>query len=119
MKRIFAMVLAIAVLTGCTQFHRSSYVSVTPHNEDYQVAVDSSALTVSGYLSLKNAILGLVEDAVEDAAVEAAPPQAVMPTASARAAAAIATVLSFIGIISFFVFCWCQPPAAYQPPWLG
>ena len=60
-----------------------------------------------------------VEDAVEDAAVEAAPPQAVMPTASARAAAAIATVLSFIGIISFFVFCWCQPPAAYQPPWLG
>ena len=66
MKRIFAMVLAIAVLTGCTPFHRSSYVSVTPHDEDYQVAVDSSALTVSGYLSLKNAILGLVEDAVEE-----------------------------------------------------
>lgn len=71
MKRIFAMVLAIAVLTGCTPFHRSSYVSVTPHDEDYQVAVDSSALTVSGYLSLKNAILGLVEDAVEEGVIRA------------------------------------------------
>ena len=71
MKRIFAMVLAIAVLTGCTPFHRSSYVSVKPHDEDYQVAVDSSALTVSGYLSLKNAILGLVEDAVEEGVIRA------------------------------------------------
>ncbi len=71
MKRILAMVLAIALLTGCTPFHRSSYVSVTPHNEEYQVAVDSSALTVSGYLSLKNAILGLVEDAVEEGVIRA------------------------------------------------
>lgn len=69
MKRILAMVLAIALLTGCTSFH--SYVSVTPHNEEYQVAVDSSALTVSGYLSLKNAILGLVEDAVEEGVIRA------------------------------------------------
>ena len=71
MKRILAMVLAITLLAGCTPFHRSSYVSVTPHNEEYQVAVDSSALTVSGYLSLKNAILGLVEDAVEEGVIRA------------------------------------------------
>lgn len=69
MKRILTMILAIALLTGCTSFH--SYVSVTPHNEEYQVAVDSSALTVSGYLSLKNAILGLVEDAVEEGVIRA------------------------------------------------
>ena len=71
MKRILAMVLAVALLTGCTPFRHSSYVSVTPHNEDYQVAVDSSALTVSSYLSLKNAILGLVEDAVEEGVIRA------------------------------------------------
>ena len=40
MKRIFAMVLAIAVLTGCTPFHRSSYVSVTPSSYlDYLLRV--------------------------------------------------------------------------------
>ena len=71
MKRILAMLLAIALLSGCTPFRHSSYVSVTPHNEEYQVAVDSSALTVSGYLSLKNAILGLVEDAVEEGVIRA------------------------------------------------
>ncbi len=71
MKRILAVVLTIALLTGCTPFRDSSYVSVTPHNEEYQVAVDSSALTVSGYLSLKNAILGLVEDAVEEGVIRA------------------------------------------------
>ncbi len=71
MKRILAMVLATALLTGCTPFRNSSYVSVTPHNEEYQVAVDSSTLTVSGYLSLKNAILGLVEEAVEEGVIRA------------------------------------------------
>lgn len=42
-------------------------------------------------------------------------PQAVMPTASARAAAAIATVLSFIGIFSFFFFFLVSDPPGSIP----
>jgi hypothetical protein len=73
-----------------------------------EVASASEETTSEEAASEEAAAEDAVEDAVEDAAVEAEPPQAVMPTASARAAAAIATVLSFIGIISFFFFCWCQ-----------
>ena len=69
MKRIATMALVICMLAGCGAFGHNTYISVTPHDEEYQVAVDSSALTVSGYLSLKNAILGLVEDAVEEGVI--------------------------------------------------
>lgn len=71
MKRIATMALVICMLAGCGAFGHNTYISVTPHDEEYQVAVDSSALTVSGYLSLKNAILGLVEDAVEEGVIRA------------------------------------------------
>ncbi len=71
MKQLLTMVLVIGMLAGCSAFGSGTYVAVEPHNESYQVETDTSVLTVSGYLSLKNAILGLVEDAVEEGVIRA------------------------------------------------
>lgn len=70
-KRLLTMVLVMGMLAGCSAFGRGNYVAVEPHNESYQVETDTSVLTVNGYLSLKNAILGLVEDAVEEGVIRA------------------------------------------------
>ncbi len=61
MKRLFALMLALSLLSGCAFLGSRSYTAVTPHDEGYEIAIDSDALTVSNYLSLKNAILRLVE----------------------------------------------------------
>ncbi len=71
MKRIVALLLALGLLTGCAAFGSGDYAVVEPHDEEYQLEVDSSVMTVSSYLSLKNAILGLVEDAVEEGVIRA------------------------------------------------
>ena len=71
MKRIVALLLALGLLAGCSAFGSGDYAVVEPHDEEYQLEVDSSVMTVSSYLSLKNAILGLVEDAVEEGVIRA------------------------------------------------
>ena len=72
MKRIVVCILLIAaILSDCGLMRSSSYVVVTPHNEDYGVALDSDVLTVSSYLSLKNALINAVEDRRDDFVIRA------------------------------------------------
>jgi hypothetical protein len=63
--------LMLGLLCGCGIFGEKTYVSVAPHVEDYQTAVDSDAMTVSSYLSLKNAMIGFVTDGVEEGVLRA------------------------------------------------
>lgn len=70
--RIFALSLAlILLLSGCIRLSEHEYVVVEPHDEGYEVAVDSGKLSVDSYLSLKNALLNLVEDGVEEGVIQA------------------------------------------------
>lgn len=71
MKKVIPLVLVFALLAGCAFPGSHTYTAVTPHDEGYEVAVDSDAMTVSGYLGLKNAILRLVQDAVEEGVIRA------------------------------------------------
>jgi hypothetical protein len=64
-------VLLLAALTGCGFLRETSYVSITPHDEDYDIAADSNVLTVTSYLSLKNALLNMVEDGVTEGVIRA------------------------------------------------
>lgn len=70
MKKIPALLLVFALLTGCAAGGHT-YTVVQPHDEGYEVSVDSDTMTVSSYLSLKNAILRLVEEAVEEGVIRA------------------------------------------------
>ena len=49
----------------------STYVVVEPHHEDYVEQSDGHVLTANSYLSLKNAILSLVQDGVETGVIRA------------------------------------------------
>jgi len=72
MKRItICFFFLAAVLCGCGNLRDTSYVVVRPHNEDYGVAVDSNILTVSSYLSLKNALLNAVQDYASEIVIRA------------------------------------------------
>ena len=72
MKRItICFFFLAAVLCGCGSLRNTSYVVVRPHNEDYGVAVDSNILTVSSYLSLKNALLNAVQDYASEIVIRA------------------------------------------------
>ena len=66
---LLPLLLALLVLlTGCSRFLESQYVSVEPHTEPAAEA-DEDALTAENYLSLKNAILSLVENSVEEGVI--------------------------------------------------
>lgn len=70
--RIIALSFAlIFLLSGCIRLSEHEYVVVEPHDEGYEVAVDSGKLSVDSYLSLKNALLNLVEDGVEEGVIQA------------------------------------------------
>lgn len=69
MKRLIPLIVLFSLLCGCSLWGRKTYVSVTPHDEGYQVAVDSSAITVSSYLGLKKAILDFVEEGITDGVI--------------------------------------------------
>lgn len=57
------------LFSGCSLFGERNYVVVEPHNEGYEEAVDSDAISVSSYLGLKNAILEFVENGVTDGVI--------------------------------------------------
>ena len=63
--------LGIGCFEGCGLLRETSYVVVVPHDEDYQVSVDSDVLVVSSYLSLKNAILSMVQDCRDEGVIRA------------------------------------------------
>lgn len=69
MKKYLLFLLIILLLSGCSLFGERSYVVVEPHNEGYEEAVDSEAITVSSYLGLKNAILDFVENGTTDGVI--------------------------------------------------
>lgn len=66
MKRMILCTLCVLLLSGCGILGQRAYVSVEPHQEDYQKSPDSDTITVSSYGGLKNAILSLVEDGVKE-----------------------------------------------------
>lgn len=70
-KKLLCMLLLCLFLSGCAIFETDTYVSVTPHDEGYDVAIDSNAVTVSNYLGLKNAITDMVEECVTDGVIHA------------------------------------------------
>ena len=58
-------------LSGCGFLRPASYVSVLPHREDVQQAVEGQVVTVNSYFGLKNAVLSLVQDGKEDGVIRA------------------------------------------------
>lgn len=71
MKKVFPVLLMLMMLCGCSGFRTDSYILVEPHDEGYEVAIDSSAVTVSSYLGLKNAMADMVEKCVTDGVIRA------------------------------------------------
>lgn len=71
MKKLLIYVLILCLLCGCAPFRSNTYVVVEPHDEDYEVAIDSNAVTVNSYLGLKNAITDMVEEGVTDGVIRA------------------------------------------------
>lgn len=71
MKRLVLCLVLIMSLCGCGFLRETTFVAVEPHDEDYEVSLDSSVITVSSYLSLKNAILNMVEDGVKEGVIRA------------------------------------------------
>lgn len=71
MKRLGLCLLMLLSLCGCGLLRENTYVVVEPHDEDYDIAIDSNVLTVSSYLSLKNALLNMVEDGVTEGVIRA------------------------------------------------
>ena len=80
MKRTALCFLMLLSLCGCGLLRHTTYISVQPHNEDYGVSTDSNVLTVSSYLSLKNAILNMVQDSVDSGVIRAESYAGELPT---------------------------------------
>ena len=59
MKRIALLLLLLLTFTGCSLAPKE-YLSITPHVKSSTAASTSDAITVNGYLGLKNAIMSLV-----------------------------------------------------------
>lgn len=69
-KYLLPLLLGLLVLlTGCTHLLESRYISVKPHTETTTAEEDKNVLTAENYLSLKNAILSLVENSVEEGVI--------------------------------------------------
>ena len=66
--RLIALCMALAVLLSGCRFLPDSYVSVSPHADSYPQQTEE-ALTVEDYTELKNALLALVEEGVEEAII--------------------------------------------------
>lgn len=60
-RRFCALVLALAMLSGCGWMD-GSYVSVMPHQVALSQGGDGNALPVSGYTGLRDALIGLVDE---------------------------------------------------------
>ena len=59
-RRLAALVLALAVLSGCGWMD-GSYVSVTPHQVGLEQTVDGNAREVGSYTELQSALVGLID----------------------------------------------------------
>ena len=62
MKRIILILTLVFLLSGCAAQTATEYVSVMPHVESGSQSDSDDAVTVENYLSLKNAILGFVQE---------------------------------------------------------
>lgn len=71
MRKLLTYLAVMVLLCGCSPLRTDNYVAVEPHNEGYEVAIDSSAVTVSSYLGLKNAMTDMVEKWVTDGVIRA------------------------------------------------
>lgn len=71
MRKLLTYLAVLLLLCGCSPLRTDNYVVVEPHNEGYEVAIDSSAVTVSNYLGLKNAIADMVEKSATDGVIRA------------------------------------------------
>ena len=71
MKRLVLCVILILCLCGCGFLKGTTYVVVEPHDDQTEISMDSDVTTVSSYLSLKNAILTMIEEGVKDGAIRA------------------------------------------------
>ncbi len=67
--RILPLLLALALLTGCSSMLNREYVSVEPHNQFSDTGTDSSALRAETYQGLVNAILYLISQGSEEGVV--------------------------------------------------
>ena len=65
LKYLLPLLLMTVLLSGCSHLLESRYISVKPHTETANAEEDENILTAENYLSLKNAILSLVENGVE------------------------------------------------------
>lgn len=74
-------------------------------SEDAASEEAASLEAASEEAASETAVLAEAASEVEEAAVEAEPPQAVMPAARARATTAMQIFLSFISMISLFFLC--------------
>ncbi len=71
MKSILALCCLMLLFSGCSLWSGQEYIKVQPHDEGYEVAIDSNAVTVSSYLGLKNAMLDFVAEGVEEGVIRA------------------------------------------------
>ena len=71
MRRILICTILLLSLCGCGFLRETTYVVVEPHQETYVEQPDSDVLTANSYLSLKNAILSLVQDGIEEGVIRA------------------------------------------------
>lgn len=69
LKYLLPVLLMTVLLSGCSHLLESRYISVKPHTETASAETDEDILTAENYLSLKNAILSLVENGVEEGVI--------------------------------------------------
>ncbi len=69
LKCLVPLLLVLILLTGCSHLLESRYISVKPHTETGGAEENEDILTAENYLSLKNAILSLVENSVEEGVI--------------------------------------------------
>ena len=69
LKYLLPVLLMTVLLAGCSHLLESRYISVKPHTETTSAGEDENLLTAENYLSLKNAILSLVENSVGEGVI--------------------------------------------------
>lgn len=71
MKRLLLCGILLLSLCGCGYLQGNTYVVVEPHEDASDISMDSDVTTVNSYLSLKNAILSMIEEGVKDGVIRA------------------------------------------------
>ncbi len=71
MKRFVICLIQLLCLCGCGFLQGTTYVMVEPHDDQIEITMNSDMTTVSSYLSLKNAILTMIEEGIKDGVIRA------------------------------------------------